>query len=48
MIYKLAKNVRIGEFLFNDELVSEQVLSITQEMKIGYYAPKSGTGTFFQ
>jgi hypothetical protein len=44
MIYKLAKDVRIGDFLFNDELLPEQVLTIVQEVKVGYYAPMSGAG----
>ena len=48
MIYKLAKNVRIGDFLLNDELAPEEVVSITQAMKVGYYAPKSETGELFQ
>ena len=44
MMYKLAKDVRIGEFLFNDELLPEQVLSIIQEVKVGYFAPMSEAG----
>ncbi|CAF4747231.1 unnamed protein product, partial [Rotaria sp. Silwood2] len=45
IVYKLAKHVKIGDFLLNDQLLPEQVVSIKQEIKIGYYAPMSDAGT---
>ena len=47
VIYKLAKDVRVGEFLLNDELFPEEVSSIIQETKVGYYAPMSESGKCF-
>ncbi|CAF0854419.1 unnamed protein product [Didymodactylos carnosus] len=44
MIYKFAKEVKVDDSLFNDELGEEKVISIGQEVKVGYYAPLSGSG----
>lgn len=42
--YKLAKDVRNGNFLVTNKLFPERVVSINIEAKNGYYAPMSESG----
>ncbi|CAF2896650.1 unnamed protein product [Rotaria sp. Silwood2] len=44
IVYKFAKNIKVGETLLNDQLLPEPVVRIKQEIKVGYYAPMSGAG----
>ncbi|CAF1072559.1 unnamed protein product [Didymodactylos carnosus] len=44
MIYKLAKDIKVGDFVYNEQLIPTEVRNITIEIKTGYYAPMSESG----